>query len=519
MKSHNIARRRQRDKLLVQKIKELNTFINTLPDMAWLKDASSCFIDVNKAFCEAVGMEPEALITQTCEVCFGAEAAKKFREDDLKVMEDGKKVIIEEKIIDSQNNAIWLETIKSPIFDDSGKPAGTIGIARDITKRKQMEGALQDAYAKMEQHVEERTAELKIVNKKLRQEIEERKKTEHALRESKERYALATHAAKIGVWDYNLQTNEFYLDPNVKEILGYSDHEIPNDINVWASYVHPDDLEPVMKAFQVHIGGHTPEYVFEHRMRHKDGTNRWILVRGTALRDDQGTAVRVLGTDADITERKLAEKQIAASLEEKEVLLREIHHRVKNNMQSIVSLLRMHSRRTSDKRLKHIFGECQDRINAMSLIHQTLYQSEDLARIDFKNYLQKLCRSLGQAHGASGKGILVTVGQCNVIPNMDQSIAVGMVICELIANAFQHAFPPEGGGEVSVSLCDLEGGKVELIVSDDGKGLPPEVDIDDPPSLGLQLVVATVTRELDGSISAERNGGTRFIIRFNCKSN
>lgn len=128
--------------------------------------------------------------------------------------------------------------------------------------------------------------------------------------ESKERYALATQAAKVGVWDLNLQTNEFYLDPNVKAILGYSDNEIANDINAWTTYVHPDDLQPVMKAFQAHIDGKTPEYIFEHRMRHKDGSIRWILARGTAIRDHQGAPVRMLGTDTDITERKRAEEAL-----------------------------------------------------------------------------------------------------------------------------------------------------------------------------------------------------------------
>lgn len=222
--------------------------------------------------------------------------------------------------------------------------------------------------------------------------------------------------------------------------------------------------------------------------------------------------------DSLFAEREKAESQIAASLKEKEVLLREIHHRVKNNMQSIISLLRIHSRRTQDTRLKQIFSECQDRINAMSLIHETLYQSEDLARIDFENYLKKLCRSLSQAHGAAGKGIDLVVERCDVVPSMDQGIAVGMVVCELVANAFQHAFPAGQKGKVSVSLSGLGEKQVELIVSDNGKGLPVEIEIENSPSLGLQLTVATVTRELNGSIKVERDKGTRFIIRFKCQS-
>ena len=144
----------------------------------------------------------------------------------------------------------------------------------------------------------------------LEKESIEHKRAEEALRESKERYALATRAAMVGVWDWNVQTGKFYLDPNVKAILGYGDEEIPNDLDVWATYVHPDDKQAVMEAFQAHLEGKTPEFVYEHRMLHKEGSVRWILARGTAIRDAQGNAVRVVGADADITLRKRAEEAL-----------------------------------------------------------------------------------------------------------------------------------------------------------------------------------------------------------------
>ncbi len=190
----------------------------------------------------------------------------------------------------------------------------------EITGRKQAEQALQEAYNELEHRVKERTADLVKANEQLKQEVEERIEAENALRESKERYKLATGAARVGVWDWNIQTGEFYLDPNVKAILGYRDEQIPNDLEVWATYVHPDDKQPVMEAFQAHIEGKTPEYVFEHRMLHKDGSIRWILVRGTAIRDAQGNAVRVVGTDTDITDRK----QIQGALRESEERLQNI---------------------------------------------------------------------------------------------------------------------------------------------------------------------------------------------------
>jgi len=215
--------------------------------------------------------------------------------------------------------------------------------------------------------------------------------------------------------------------------------------------------------------------------------------------------------------RMQTEQQTLTSLKEKEVLLREIHHRVKNNMQVIVSLLRMHSRETDDQQLLNVFENCQDRVNAMSLIHEALYQSENLAQIDFGAYLKNLYRNLSQAHGAAKKGIQIEMSPCSVQLDMDQGVAVGMIISELVSNAFKHAFISKDPGQILINLSETGKNEAELIIQDSGQGLPAEVDISNPSSLGLRLVNAAVTRELNGNIRVERDNGTRFIIRFKCK--
>ncbi len=230
------------------------------------------------------------------------------------------------------------------------------------------------------------------------------------------------------------------------------------------------------------------------------------LQRTTASRKD---------LEREIAERKQAEASLHKALEDKKTLMREIHHRVKNNMQVISALLRMHGRRTDDAALQITFNECQDRITAMALIHEALYESEDLARIDFKIYLRRLCRHLSQAHEARGKEIALMVDHCDVALDMDQGVAVGMLIAELVSNAFKHAFSPGQVGAVSVRMTNTGSETIELTVADDGRGLPPDFDIEKPHSLGLRLVVAAVTRELRGSIRVEQNGGTRFVIQFN----
>jgi len=163
----NISSQKQAEKELKRKIVELDSFINNIPDMAWVKDVDSRFVLANKAFAKAVGMAPDAIANQTCEVCFGKQAANKFREDDLNVMKRGRQTVVEEKITNSQKKEVWLETIKSPILDGSGGIIGTVGVARDITKRKQTEEALQKAHDTLEKQVEKRTLELQDANERL----------------------------------------------------------------------------------------------------------------------------------------------------------------------------------------------------------------------------------------------------------------------------------------------------------------------------------------------------------------
>ncbi len=215
---------------------------------------------------------------------------------------------------------------------------------------------------------------------------------------------------------------------------------------------------------------------------------------------------------------KSREEALRNALGEKEVLLREIHHRVKNNMQTIASLLRMHARKIDDARLTEIVNDCRDRIAAMSLVHESLYQSDSLAKIDFETYLNKLCRNLGRAYHAGGKGVSVSVDRCDVGLNLDQGVAVGLVVSELISNAFKHAFHEKESGSVAINVKNIDDDRVEMIVADDGAGLPADLDIRKTSSLGLRLVGGIITREMGGTIDVENDNGAKFIIRFKIKT-
>ena len=290
---------------------------NRVSDLVMIHDLQGRLLSVNPAVSQLSGYTFEELIDRSIEDFIVPKFRHLFRDeylDDLvkQGCADGL-VIFQAK--DGSDH--YVEYRNFLVKQDEGEPYAC-GIGRDITERMRAEEALQKAHDQMEQRVKERTADLAKVNEDLKSETAERQQAESRLSKGQERYELATRAANVGVWDVNLQTNEFYLDPNLKAILGYRDNEIPDDLEIWADFVHPDDKQPVMDAFQAHIEGKTPEYIFEHRMLHKDGSIRWILVRGTAIRDAQGNPIRVVGTDTDITQRKLAEEALRKARDELE---------------------------------------------------------------------------------------------------------------------------------------------------------------------------------------------------------
>ena len=250
----------------------MQTLLDNIPDYVYFKDKHRRFVRASNFFCDLFKCSLEDIIGKKDEDLFPEEIAEETANDDRHVIETGIPLVNKEEGGESIGGGEhWVLTTKLPWRDKKGNIIGLFGISREITDRK---------------------------------------RADEALRKIEERYVLATKAARVGVWDWNVPTNEFYLDPNVKAILGYSDSEIPNNLEVWSNYVHPDDKQPVMEAFQDHIDGKTPEFACEHRMLHKDGSIRWIMARGSVMRDDQGNPARVVGTDTDITQHQQAEEAL-----------------------------------------------------------------------------------------------------------------------------------------------------------------------------------------------------------------
>jgi two-component sensor histidine kinase/HAMP domain-containing protein len=217
--------------------------------------------------------------------------------------------------------------------------------------------------------------------------------------------------------------------------------------------------------------------------------------------------------DKEIAERKQAEEEVRKSLREKDILLQEIHHRVKNNMQVVSSLLKLQAQDITDEEALEKFKESQTRIDAMALVHEKLYRSEDLANVDMEAYIRDLERLLFSSYKVNSSRISLSTDVSNVIFSVDTAIPCGLIINELLSNAFKHAFPEDREGRITLALHKKGGGDFELAISDNGIGLPEGMDIKSSETLGMKLITSLVG-QLDGDIELNTDGGTEFIINF-----
>lgn len=212
----------------------------------------------------------------------------------------------------------------------------------------------------------------------------------------------------------------------------------------------------------------------------------------------------------DVTRRKAEDAEIRASLQEKEVLLREIHHRVKNNLQVVTSLFDLQAARSQDVSVQAMLRECRNRVRSMSAIHESLYRAHDLSRVDFRRYLTQLAEELIRSFGATTR-VALQIDMDDVVLDVDQAIPSGLIVNELLSNALKYAYPNDGHGRIIVRVTIAD--ELAVTVADDGVGLPDDLDITESPSLGLRLVHSLVG-QLQGHIDVDRTEGTAFTLTF-----
>ncbi len=320
-------------------------------------------------------------------------------------------------------------------------------------------------------------------------------------------HAIESTTEMITITD--LDNRFMYVNKAFEEKYGYSLKEIlGKKADILGSFKNiPDIHDKILK--ETAKGGWEGELVNIK----KDRSEFPILLSTSQIKDKNGKVIGYIGVARDITEIKNAYDRLKHSLVEKEILLKEVYHRVKNNMQVISSLLNIQSQTVADPATIELFKETQNRVRIMQLIHEKLYKSQDLSKIDFSLYIRDLVSQLRRAYPVS-KNVEVKINSDGIYLGVDKAIPCGLIINELISNAYKYAFNDNlKNGEIYIELTSPEAEKYCLIVSDNGIGIPKSVDITNTESLGM-ILINTLTQQLDGAVEINRFKGTKFTIRF-----
>ncbi len=302
-----------------------------------------------------------------------------------------------------------------------------------------------------------------------------------------------------------------YVNPAFEKTSGYSASELMGkNVSCLRSREHADRAD--RNLWDTITAKKSWQGVF-HNQR-KDGSLYWEASTISPILDSSGEITRYIGINENITDRRDMEERVRESLREKEVLLKEIHHRVQNNLQIVSSLLRLQSSRIENSVAKEALQDMQNRVRSMALIHEHLYRSDNLARVDMAAYLKTLCQQVFRAMVATNREITIQMHLDSLFLEMDQAIPFGLLVNELVSNAFKHAFPAGGKGQVVVDFHLMpEREEWRLRVADNGIGLPADFDISKNTSLGLQLVV-DLTRQIGGQLAIVVAPSAIFEVTF-----
>lgn len=360
----------------------------------------------------------------------------------------------------------------------------------------------------------------------LQQRQNDLKATTQALMIASELQERTGEIAQVGGWQVDLQSMKLTWTREtfrISDRASTAEPPLEDGINLFAPEARPVISAAVQAAME--LG--TP-YDLELPIISERGIHKWVRTQGFAVME-AGRAVRLHGTFQDITARKLAEQAVAAALAEKTALLNEVHHRVKNNLQVISSLLRLESGRSTQLDTKAVLVDMQGRIRSMALLHESLYRSGTFATVELGSYLKKLSEQVFRSLSPNGSVVRLSVDMQPVCVSLDKATPAGLLVNELVSNSFKHGFVDGRSGEVFISLRLLEGsvqegeavgvadgvkaGKCRMSVGDNGVGLPSDFEARRGQSLGLQLVSDLCT-QLGGTLDVGTGPGAQFVVIF-----
>jgi len=472
--AEDISERKRGQKELQDAKQMYQQILDAITDFILVKGPQSRIVWANKAFRDYYQMENSELIGIVDAEFQEPNYTQQYILDESSVFNSGQvRQILEEPIKSGDGEVHYFDTIKSPIFDTEGEVVMTVGVSRNTTERKQ---------------------------------------AEKALRESEERFRQLAENIQDSFWLVSVDlTDILYLSPAYEQIWGRSREQFYANSCNWMDWVHPEDKHFLLDAVPQLLQGESTST--EYRIVRPDGTIRWVCDRAFPIYDESGNIYRIAGICEDISDRKLAEARLQAALREKEVLVKEIHHRVKNNMQVISSLLQLQAQYIEDEATLSLFEESQTRIYSMALIHEQLYQSDSLARIDIQTYVENLVANLFQSFGYSNNLIEISLNVEPIFLNIETAIPCGLIINELVSNSLKYAFSANVKGEIKIDFREILDRQFYLSIQDNGSGFPTDFDVENTETLGVRLV-KMLADQLDGEISIDSHSGTCYNLLF-----
>jgi PAS domain S-box-containing protein len=434
---------------------------------------------VNDAYCRYFDIERKDIIGKQYQPVVFPGDREKVAELVSTLNADNPVVVIENRVI--VNDEIrWTQWINRALFDQETQFIEFQSAGRDITEQKQAQLALQESQRFIQ----------KIAD-----------------------------TAPIILYVYDLSSHQIvYNNRNLIDVLGYTSEDRQSLAITLFTMMHSDDLAQLTERQRHWVNAKEGEILqTEYRLKHASGEWRYFQCQETLFAcDENNLPQQILGVAVDITDRKQTQ-QLQASLREKEVLLKEIHHRVKNNLQIVYSMLRLQSRQMQDSPFASMLLESQSRIKSIALVHEKLYRSVDLSQIDFAQYIDSLVAYLFSSYKPDSSRITLETQVDPILLSIDQAVPCGLIINELVSNALKYAFPGRREGTIQVLLhrdpSSHPQPQVILIVKDNGVGLPKSLDWMNTTSLGLQLVQDFVA-QLKGTLNVEHHPGTTFTITF-----
>lgn len=342
--------------------------------------------------------------------------------------------------------------------------------------------------------------------------ITDRKIQADKLEESQARLTVLMNNIPNVIFYENTREKQF-ISPNIYDLLGYTSEDFYSNSQLFDSLIYTEDLNKVVKGSDRWLkADHHNQYKETFRIKTREGKLLWVEDQMFRLTRADGSKYS-LGVLIDITDQKMIEEKIAQSLNEKELLLKEIHHRVKNNLQVVSSLLRLQTSYVTDNNTLDILIDSQNRVRSMALVHQKLYQSKDFSQIDFKEYINQLSEQLFNVFRQKNKDIKINISSNDAKMSIDHAIPCGLIINELISNSLKYAFPDNRSGLIDIDVYGSVDDRFVITVKDNGVGFPKGIDFKGTSTLGLQLV-NTLVGQIDGTIDMENGIGTKFTLRF-----